>query len=150
MEGEPSRPLIPAQEAVKELPDWPAETKPGLPAQLSRFVRGPHHPLIPAQAGIQFFQADRSVRGKLDARVRGHERRLASLDPDLQGGLTPPDFFTASHAGIQLSQYRRMSLNNLDCMMGSAIHDRMGTPADLDIWRVLEDRGNLGTVGVTV
>ena len=34
--------------------------------------------------------------------------------------------------------------------MGSAIHDRMGTPADLDIWRVLEDRGNLGTVGVTV
>ena len=34
--------------------------------------------------------------------------------------------------------------------MGSAIHDRMGTPADLDIWRVLEDRGNLRTVGVTV
>ena len=72
------------------------------------------------------------------------------MDPDLQGGLTLPDFFTASHAGIQLPHHYRMLLKNLDCMMGSAIHDRMGTPADLDIWRVLEDRGNLGTVGVTV
>jgi hypothetical protein len=35
-------------------------------------------------------------------------------------------------------------------MIGAAIRDRMGRRRNLDNWMVLEDRGNLGTVGVTV
>jgi hypothetical protein len=92
--------LMPAHELVKKLPDWLAEIEPDLPEQRSTTARKPHRPLIPAQAGIQFFQIDTSVLGKLVARVRGHERRLAGSGSELRGKLTLTDFFTASCAGM--------------------------------------------------
>jgi hypothetical protein len=91
---------VPAYEPVKKLPDSLAETKPDLTEQPSTIVAGPHHPLIPAHAGIQFFQKNMPVWGKLDARVRGHERRLAGSGPDVQGELTLAYFLTAAFAGM--------------------------------------------------
>ena len=39
-------------------------------------------PFVPAEAGIQIFQIDTPELGKLDARVRGHERKSVRSDTD--------------------------------------------------------------------
>jgi hypothetical protein len=63
-------PVTSTKEPVGTIPHGPAETRPDPKEKPSTIVCEPHHPLIPAHAGIQFVQIDTSGLEELDARVR--------------------------------------------------------------------------------